>query len=296
MLYLGVDGGGTKTEVVALDGEGRVVFRRTYPSTYLPALGEEATRAAFLGILQDLPEAPARAVLGLGGYGETTQWDEAYRRVAQEVFGPGVRLLNDVELAWWGAFEGKEGIVVVAGTGSMAYGRGPGGSGRAGGFGPLFGDEGSAYWIGLEALRMASKAADGRAPPTLLAHLPKVYGKGDLLELVAFLQAEPSLLRTRVAALAQEVDRLAEEDPGAREVLERAAYELSLLALTLVERLEVRRVSPIGRVFQSRYVGRSFRVRLEGLGVRVEAPQRLPAEMAALLAYRGMDYGAREEV
>jgi hypothetical protein len=49
-------------------------------------------------------------------------------------------------------------------------------------------------------------------------------------------------------------------------------------------------------VFQSRYVGRSFRVRLEGLGVRVEAPQRLPAEMAALLAYRGMDYGAREEV
>ncbi|MFN4073367.1 MAG: BadF/BadG/BcrA/BcrD ATPase family protein, partial [Thermus sp.] len=239
MVYLGVDSGGTKTRAVALDGEGRVVLDRLYPSLYLPALGEEATRAVLEALLRDLPESPAWAVLGLGGYGEAPSWDEAYRRVVQGLLGPRVLLLNDVELAWWAAFGGGQGVVVVAGTGSMAYGKGPKGVGRAGGFGPLFGDEGSAYWIGLEALRRASKAEDGRLPPTRLTSLPQVYGREGLLDLLVYLQEEPALLRQRVAALAQEVDRLAAEDLEARRLLEAAAGELGLLAHALARRLGV---------------------------------------------------------
>lgn len=288
MLYLGVDSGGTKTRAMAVDGQGRPIFQGLYPSLYLPALGEEATRANLEALRADLPEPPAGVVLGLGGYGEAASWDQAYRRVAREVFGPRVRLvlLNDVELAWWGAFEGGPGVVVVGGTGSMAYGRGPGGSGRAGGFGPLFGDEGSAYWIGLEALRRASWAVDGRASPTLLTRLAHVYGQGSLLELLAFLQGEPGRLRTRVAALAQEVDRMAEGDLPARRLLLRAGRELGLLARTLARRLGVDRVAPLGGVFQSRHVREAFQRYLEAHGLEVVAPKRQPAEAAAWLAYR----------
>lgn len=288
MLYLGVDSGGTKTRAVAMDGKGRPVFQRLYPSLYLPALGEEATRATLEAMLADLPQFPDGVVLGLGGYGEAASWDEAYQRVARGVFGPRVRLalLNDGELAWWGAFEGKPGVVVVAGTGSLAYGKGPGGWGRAGGFGPLFGDEGSAYWIGLEALRRASWAADGRTSHTLLVHLPQVYGKGGLLELLAFLQAEPQFLRTRVAALAQEVDRMAAEDVQARVLLTRAGRELGLLARSLSQRLGVRQVAPVGGVFRSAHVSGAFRRYLEAYGLEVVTPRRQPAEAAAWLAYK----------
>jgi len=287
MVFLGVDGGGTKTKAVALDGQGRLVHERVYPTSYLPAVGEEGLRRLFLALREDLPGPPVRAVLGLGGYGEVQAWDRVYQRVAQEVFGPEVRLLNDVELAWWGAFGGEEGVVVIAGTGSMAYGKGPRGAGRAGGFGPLFGDEGSAYWIGLEALRLAGKAQDGRAAPTALTSLPQVYRQKDLLELLGFLQAEPALLRQRVAALAEEVDRLAGRDWGAQNVLQRAAAELYLLAAALAHRLGARRVAPMGGVFRSTWVRESFARRLQGDGLEVAEPREEAALAAARMALQG---------
>lgn len=293
MLFLGLDGGGTKTRAVALDGEGRVMGDRVYPPAYLPGQGEEGVRQVLRRILEDLPERPAGAVLGLGGFGEARSWDEAYWQVAREVLGDNLRLMNDVELAWWAAFGGEDGVVVIAGTGSMAYGKGPKGTGRIGGFGPLFGDEGSAYWIGLEALRMASKAQDGRVPPTALRGLPQLYGKGDLLELLAFLQEEPALLRFRVAALAAEVDRLATRDWAARDVLLRAAQELHLMASALAHRLGVGRVAPMGGVFRSPLVREFFSHRLTSEGLQVESPRAEPALVAARMAKDSFGRGER---
>ncbi|WP_105318176.1 BadF/BadG/BcrA/BcrD ATPase family protein [Thermus tenuipuniceus] len=286
MAFVGVDGGGTKTKVVALDGEGHLVHERVYPTSYLPAVGEAGFRRLFQTIRDELPEPVEGAVLGLGGYGEVSPWDEAYLRLAGEAFGERVHLLNDVELAWWAAFDGEDGVVVIAGTGSMAYGRGPKGSGRAGGYGPLFGDEGSAYWIGLEALRLASKAQDGRTPPSALTALPRVYGQKSLLELLGFLQAEADLLRQRVAALAEEVDRLAGRDWGAQDVLSRAAGELHLLGSTLAYRVGADRVAPMGGVFRSALVQEAFTRRMERDGFAVVAPREEAALAAARMAAR----------
>ncbi|MFN3180322.1 MAG: hypothetical protein ACK41R_09330, partial [Thermus sp.] len=95
---------------------------------------------------------------------------------------------------------------------------------------------------------------------------------------------EPALLRQRVAALAQEVDRLAAEDLEARRLLEAAAGELGLLAHALARRLGVFRVAPLGGVFRSPHVLREFRRRTEALGLQVVPPKGEPAEMAARLA------------
>lgn len=287
MLYLGVDSGGTRTRVLALDEGGQVVHRGDYPSAYLPAVGEEGVVEVLRQILAHLPQAPVRAVLGLGGYGEAASWDQAYHRAVARVLGEGFLLLNDVELAWRAAFRGQEGIVVISGTGSMAFGRGPKGQGRAGGFGHLFGDEGSAYWIGVEALRLASKAMDGRAPHTSLVELPRMFHHDSLASLTAFLMAEPSQQRARVAALAQEVDRLAKEDWGAQRVLREAGEELAQLALALVGRLGVTQVAPLGGVFRSLLVRGVFQSRMEAAGVTVVPPLSQPEEEAARLAWGG---------
>lgn len=259
MIFLGVDGGGSKTRAVAVDREGRTVKEVVLGTSYLPALGLQGFREVLAQLLAALPEPPRAAVLGLGGYGEVAAWDQAYREAVSSLLPGPFLLLNDVELAWHAAFRGGEGVVLVAGTGSMAYGRGPLGAGRAGGFGPLFGDEGSAYWIGLRALNRASRAEDGREAPTALQGLPAFYGKESLLGLLGYLEEDPRQLRARVAALAKEVDRLAREgDEAARRILEEAAEELSLLAQALCQRLGTSKVALWGSVFESSLVVERF--------------------------------------
>ncbi|MGC8967950.1 MAG: BadF/BadG/BcrA/BcrD ATPase family protein [Thermus sp.] len=286
MIFLGADGGGTKTRFVAVDEAGKVVAERVLGTAYLPAVGREGVEAVFREALKGLPP-PAYVVAGLGGYGEVAAWDRAYREALEGVLPCPFLLQNDVALAFEAAFGEGEGVLVVAGTGSMAYGRGPLGEGRAGGYGPLFGDEGSAYWIGLRALNRASRAEDGRAPPTGLLRLPQRFGQGDLLGLLAFLEAEPRALRSRVASLAQEVDRLAEEgDEGALEVLEGAAEELALLALALSRRVGAKRAAYMGGVFRSRRVAEGFARRLQAEGLALAGPPEDVARYAAEKALR----------
>jgi N-acetylglucosamine kinase-like BadF-type ATPase len=290
MIYLGVDGGGTKTRFLALDDGGRVVLDLTLGSSYLPAVGKEGVKALLREAVAHLPEPPARAVLGLGGYGEVASWDEDYRKAVGEIL-PSYHLLNDVELAFLGAFGGEEGVLVLGGTGSMAYGRGPLGLGRAGGFGPLFGDEGSAYWIGIRALNLASRAEDGRDPPTRLQEIPRLLGKRDLLEVLAWLEEDPTLQRSRVASLAQIVDTLAPEDQAARGLLEQAAQELFHLGVTLARRLGTNRMAYTGGVFQSSFVREAFFRLASKEGIDLRSPLRGPAEQAALMARLGGDAG-----
>ena len=127
-----------------------------------------------------------------------------------------------------------------------------------------------------------------------------MYGASGLLDLLGFLEREPRLLRARVAALAPEVDRLAEEgDHAAREVLEEAARELYLLGSTLAERLGTRSLAALGSVFQSRWVREAFsrRAREGGYLLSPSAPD--PARHAALWARSlggwGRDQSQRRE-
>ncbi len=147
-------------------------------------------------------------------------------------------LFHDGEAALWAALGDKSGVVTAAGTGSIAFGRDPAGNVlRAGGWGRLAGDEGSAYWIGLMAIRLTLRSSDGRDVPTLLDSL--LLNKIDLSEtqeLVAWVHA-CERTKDEIAALAPVVQTGAEKgDILSLRILDEAALELSVLTKALLRR------------------------------------------------------------
>lgn len=161
---VGIDAGGTKTLGVLVSGSGDVLKRASGPGVDPTQAGD--LEAVLGSIRDDLAAGGAHrieaATLGLPFHGEVARLTEAENALATHLFGPNGRACNDVEVAHIGAFGGREGVLCLAGTGSMAWARGPKGMARAGGFGDLIGDEGSAFRIGQEALALLSQEADGR--------------------------------------------------------------------------------------------------------------------------------------
>ncbi len=109
------------------------------------------------------------AVLGLPCHGEIAAIS-ARQVVVADLLGPQAAVMNDFAGAFHGALAAEDGVLVLAGTGSMPWARGPLGTHRVGGWGHLFADEGSAHWIGRAALALDSQHLDGRKPPSGFAH------------------------------------------------------------------------------------------------------------------------------
>jgi N-acetylglucosamine kinase-like BadF-type ATPase len=231
-FVLAVDGGGTKTQVAVADTSGQLVLVAE-GSGINPMDNPQwmAELNALLGKASSfLPELDF-AVLGLPGFGEVPRFDSMLQQaVAQQMAAPHL-LKNDVEAALDGAFLGEPGILLLAGTGSMLLASdGRGGSLRIGGWGETYGDEGSAYWIGREALGVASRALDGRISATdfaaALTGFLRVDSGSPNPGLMTWLHSLPHA-RSGVAALARFVDARAREgDAAARAILERAAQQL----------------------------------------------------------------------
>jgi len=167
-LVMGLDSGGTKTIMAIADRRGQVVSVRR-ANGLDPSVGD-----GWIAQLRDLVGSQAGdmrsldfAVLGLPYHGELDTYSAAQISVAQRIMPDKSLVVNDVRVAFDGAFAGRPGVLVLAGTGSMAWAsrNGPGDPHvRVGGWGDVFGDEGSAFWIGREALGIASRDLDGRAP------------------------------------------------------------------------------------------------------------------------------------
>ncbi len=147
-LAVGADLGGTWLRVAARDGAGRVTRAR------LRVAGEDPARA-LAGLLRRRGWTRARiGALAVAARGVWTARERAALRRRLRALAPRVDVLSDAEAAWLGALDGRPGIVVLAGTGSIIVGRDARGRwARAGGLGPLLGDEGSAFWLGREWLR-----------------------------------------------------------------------------------------------------------------------------------------------
>jgi N-acetylglucosamine kinase-like BadF-type ATPase len=210
---------------------------------------------------------------------------------------------DDAFIALAGATAGTPGLVVIAGTGSIALGRNAykDNSGdrtaRAGGWGYLFGDEGGGFWIARQALRAALGWEEGWGLPTSLrARLLDCTGARNMNDLLhrCYTAEFP---RPRVASLSVLVNNAAESgDPVALEILDTAARELALLAVAVRGQLfaagEPALVSYSGGVFRSRIVLGRFRDWLSAeAGVRVAPPVYGPATGALLEAYRAAGLG-----
>ncbi len=195
---------------------------------------------------------------------------------------------------WAGSLACQDGINVVAGTGSICYGEYAGRSARCGGWGELFSDEGSAYWIARSGLTLFTRMSDGRAERGPLYELvrERLGGRRDI-ELAAWVQTEASVGRSRVAALAPLVHRAAElGDVQAAEIFAHAAQELAQLVeatrqTLLIPATQRVAVSYSGGVFGiGTLVTGPFSSALQAAGLQYDliAPRFAPVIGAALYA------------
>ena len=227
-LVFGLDGGGSKTELAVVDERGRVVASvRGIGLDPVADPGWEKTLAALLGQVAHLLPEVRTATLALPAHGEAAVVSRRQAEAVSRLVSVGHELLNDVHAAQIGAFAGEAGVLLLAGTGSMVWSVDRDGrSSRVGGWGEAFGDEGSAFWIGREALGLASRELDGRSG-----------GRAFARELLDRIGAEPAGLlawcwslhnrRAGIASLAEHVDAMAEDgDAEARGLLSRAADHL----------------------------------------------------------------------
>jgi N-acetylglucosamine kinase-like BadF-type ATPase len=300
--FLGVDGGGTKTDFLLIDASGAVLASHRGGSAYYLESGFEALQAMLAaGIQATLQQAGVAAselefaFLGLPAYGEDRALLPRLDGIVADVLPTArYRCDNDVVCGWAGALAAGDGINMVAGTGSIAYGEFQGRGARAGGWGELFSDEGSAYWIAREGLTLFSRMSDGRAPRAALYELIREHFRLDTdLDVCAAVYGPPPLARSALAALAPLVARAARQgDVQAHGLFERAAQELAAVVHAVRDQLNVPPqtrlpVSYSGGMFRS---GMLLKPRLEAAldaGERryeFVAPRLSPAAGAALYA------------
>lgn len=228
-LILGLDGGGSGSRLAMATGEGKVIFRAKGPAID-PGAGRAwvASLTALLGTAKD--RILRAAVLGLPYHGELSAVSREQEAIATRLIGQRARVVNDVAAAAAGALAGRQGVLVLSGTGSMAWAIGPGGQARAGGFGDRFGDEGSAYAIGRTALQRTSWHIDGRAPAKALAEAV-LERLGCAPEGLIDWAYGANGSRAGIAALARDVAALAEAgEPVALGIVAEAADALAAQA------------------------------------------------------------------
>lgn len=242
--FLGFDGGGTKTECVMADSEGRILARATAgPSNPLRAGYSRAwfslsEAADILLARQKITSNHIRGICaGIGGAGRPA----VVRRLSSFFRGTfpnaEIEVTTDLEIALEAAFGSGPGIILIAGTGSGALGRDAGGRReRVGGKGPWFSDEGSAFDIGRRAVQAVLLADENRGPSTLLSdRLFKHLQAGDWNGVLDQVGKSPDAVFPQVFPLVAE---LAESgDPVSREILLTGATSLAALVASVANKL-----------------------------------------------------------
>ena len=295
-LFLGVDGGQSSTKAVIGDAGGKVLGRgRAGPCNHASkSEGRSKLRAAVSAVVDDaldvagLPVATEfeAACFGMSG-GPADKQD----LIAEIVRADAIRVFDDAEVALEGAVQGGAGAIVIAGTGSIALAKDTAGTTfRCGGWGYLFGDEGGAFSIVRNAVRLALAAEEGWGDQTNLADLFLGVTGADSVNKAMHCLYGPDWPRDRIARLAPDIDAAAKAgDRCAAEVLQAAGRALGDLAVTVTGMLELPRVQVAvhysGGVFGSRRVLESFRSRCDEQQCRVEKPAHDSAIGALLLAY-----------
>lgn len=298
-MYLGVDGGQSSTTALIGNETGRVLgLGRGGPCNHVS--GAEGRTKFFNALSESLEQACeqagfdsktvtfACACLGFSGGPEDK---EAYSR--ELIRSTQYKITHDAEIALSGATAGEPGIIIIAGTGSMAFGRNAEGqTARAGGWGYIFGDEGGAFDITRRALRAAVQYEEGWGAPTSLRDvLLKETGAGNANEILHLFYT-PEFTRRRVASLCPLVTRAAEKgDQVAIKIFDDAAEELVRFVEGVHGHLfQANQRVPlayIGGAFQSAPLLLSFKNRVrDSTATRVGPPRLRPAAGALLEALR----------
>lgn len=307
-LVLGVDGGATKTVAALVSEIGEVLSVGTAGGANPLVWGDAAfdnIRSACdtaLTIAQTDWDKVTFAFIGMAGADEP---GSSSHRFAETQLHPHLPVPffvdNDGVIAHAGALAGEDGVVVVAGTGAIAIGIAKGKRVRVDGMGHWFGDEGSATWIALQALRAAARAQDGRGKPTRLSEALLQALMLDSFRQAATLLATGDLTKSELAWAATIVAKVAEEgDTTAQEILHQAIERLAESAVITFRRLQT--LSPSPHRFPISFTGGVFRltakmplwfceaVRQKLPDAEISEPKLPPHLGAALLAARQLGW------
>jgi len=244
--YIGVDGGGSHLRAVLVDETmhvlREVVRGKANPNTLGLQQASERIQQALRDVVQDFPE-PIHAV-GIGIAGAPKAIAEKWLRDTVKAALPLAEVVpsSDEEIALVGAHGERRGVLVLAGTGSIAHAVNDAGEGLTiGGWGYLMGDKGSGYWLGLQALEAYIRHEDGTdtRPTSLVARVRQACGFKDRFDIIPWLY-QPAPDASKVASLAPLVLEEAQAgDARAQQIVSEGADELALLAQTLVRRLNI---------------------------------------------------------
>jgi len=299
--YLGIDGGGSKT-TCAVGDEVSLLAKVTAGPSNITRVGEARAREALHKAIREAcaaariaPQRVQRACIGAAGAAREENAGAVYNIIAEIISG-GIEVVGDMQIAQAAAFGEEPGVVVIAGTGSIAYGRDAHGrTARAGGWGYTISDEGSAHWIGAAAvsalLRVIDHTEDGQATAEaslLFGEMKAAWGLGSVDELAGAANATSRFARLFPAILtaADAGDALAQR------VLAQAGRELAQLAAIVVRRLFVEGngnshavlLAMAGGVFRHSLIVREvFRDALGKLDPRIEVNPQVVDPVAGAL-------------
>ena len=248
MIFLGCDGGSTKTEWLLVDHTGQVLAHRIFPGCNFAFWGEDGFRDLMVRSVQTLladsgitSQQITSAMLSLTVYGEVPGTEEFFPQVMQSILPDcPLQFSNDSVAGWCGSLAGRPGINIVAGTGSVAYGQdSAGNASRVGGWSLFFADEGSCSWVARQMITEFVKQADGRHPRSAIyEELRQELSITHDLYFSGYLQTNVRQDSSLLAKLQLVVLRAAQRgDPAAIGIYHRAAEELTEMATAIRQQL-----------------------------------------------------------
>ncbi len=263
-FYLGIDGGGTKTHAVLFDKNQNTVGEGLAGASNPLRVGVETAVANIYQATVAACDAAnvsrgdvAAATFGLAGVRRLDLRQRVRERFYETLKIEFIEVVTDAEIALFGTTLGKAGVVLIAGTGSICYGKNERGeTATAGGWGPLAGDEGSGSSIARHGLQAIAKASDGRGKFTQLSQAATVYFRTSTPENLLVAIYSPQMDNARIAGFARHVIETAHAgDEIAIEILKEAGSELGSAVNAVICKLNLRRrkipVGQVGSIFRA---------------------------------------------
>ena len=304
LLYLGVDGGGTKTHIALMSPAGKVRCEGFAGPSNPLRVGVETAVGNIVKAINEACDAGVvsrgdivAATLGLAGVRRADLRQRVRERFVKSTGIRSATVITDAEIALYATTQGQPGLVVIAGTGSICLGKNEEGKiAISGGWGPLAGDEGGGVGIAQTALHSVAKASDGRGIPTALSDSAAEYFRASGPENLIVAIYSPQVDNSRIAGFAKfVVDAAKSGDAVAVSIMREAGSELGLAACAVIEKLGLAKskvpIGCVGSVFNAgELLTKPMIETVHTLAPRafLTEPLMPPAHAAAMMAMHGV--------